>query len=150
MMKQSRGQGFGEEVKKRIILGTFALSAENYENYFEKAQKIRTLIKQEFATIFKTFDVVIGPTAATTAYKIGEEDIDSLAARTNDMLTVPANLAGLPAISLPCGFSNQGLPIGLQIFGNHFDERTVYRAAHAYEQATNHHKKRPVLEGESK
>lgn len=150
MMKKSRGQGFGDEVKKRIILGTFALSAGNYEKYFEKAQKIRTLIKQEFETIFKTYDVVISPTTATTAYKIGENNIDPLVAETNDMLTVTANLAGLPAISLPCGFTEEGLPMGLQIIGNYFDESTVYQAAHAYEQATNHHKKRPILEGESK
>lgn len=150
MMKLSRGQGFGDEVKKRIILGTFALSAGNYEVYYEKAQKIRTLIKQEFETIFKTYDVVIGPTAASTAYKIGETNIDPLTLQTADILTVPANLTGLPAISLPCGFSEEGLPMGLQIIGKHFDESTVYRAAYAYEQATNHHKKRPVLEGESK
>ncbi len=150
MMKLSRGQGFGDEVKKRIILGTFALSAGNYEVYYEKAQKIRTLIKQEFDTIFNTYDVVIGPTTASTAYKIGETNIDPLTLETADMLTVPANLAGLPAISLPCGFSEEGLPMGLQIIGKHFDESTVYRAAYAYEQATNHHKKRPELEGESK
>src|SRR5690625_1145345 len=150
MMKRSRGQGFGNEVKKRILLGTFALSAGNYEDYFQKAQKIRTLLRQEFDTIFKTYDIVIGPTTATTAYKLGEEDIDSMTARMNDILTVPANLAGLPAISLPCGFSEEGLPMGLQIIGNHFEESTVYRAAYAYEKATNHHKKRPPLEGESK
>lgn len=150
MMKLSRGQGFGDEVKKRIILGTFALSTGNYEAYYEKAQKIRTLIKQEFDTIFKTYDVVIGPTTATTAYKIGETNIDPLILETADMLTVPANLTGLPAISLPCGFSEEGLPMGLQIIGKHFDESTVYRAAYAYEKATNHHKKRPALEGESK
>jgi aspartyl-tRNA(Asn)/glutamyl-tRNA(Gln) amidotransferase subunit A len=150
MMKLSRGQGFGAEVKKRIILGTFALSTGSYEKYYEKAQKIRTLIKQEFDTIFNSYDVVIGPTTATTAYKISEKNIDPLTLETADMLTVPANLTGLPAISLPCGFSEEGLPMGLQIIGKHFDERTVYRAAHAYEKATNHHKKRPVLEGESK
>lgn len=150
MMKLSRGQGFGDEVKKRIILGTFALSAGNFEAYFEKAQKIRTLIKQEFETIFKTYDVVLGPTTATTAYKIGDTNIDPLSTYTDDMLTVPANLAGLPAISLPCGFSEEGLPMGLQIIGNHFAESTVYKVAHAYEKSTNHHKKRPVLEGENK
>lgn len=150
MMKLSRGQGFGDEVKKRIILGTFGLSAGNFEAYFEKAQKIRTLIKQEFETIFKTYDVVIGPTTATTAYKIGDTNIDPLSTYTDDMLTVPANLAGLPAISLPCGFSEEGLPMGLQVIGNHFAEGTVYKVAHAYEKATNHHKKRPALEGENK
>lgn len=150
MMKLSRGQGFGEEVKKRIILGTYALSAGNYEAYYEKAQKIRTLIKREFDTIFQTYDAVIGPTTATTAYKVGQKDIDPAVARMSDILTVPVNLAGLPAISLPCGFSEEGLPMGLQIIGKPFDEHTLYRAASAYEKATNHHKKRPMLEGESK
>lgn len=147
MMKQSRGQGFGDEVKKRILFGTYALSADNYVQYFEKAQKVRTLIKEEFATLFETYDVVMGPTSATTAYQI-DEDIDPNIGQMNDQLTVPVNLAGLPAISLPCGFSETELPIGLQIIGNHFEESKLYRVAHAYEQATNHHKKRPVLEGE--
>ena len=150
MMKLSRGQGFGDEAKKRIILGTFALSTGNYQTYYEKAQKIRTLIKQEFDTVFESYDIVIGPTTATTAYRIGEVNIDPATLETADMLTVPVNLAGLPAISLPCGFSEEGLPMGLQIIGKHFDETTVYRAAYAYEQATNHHKKRPELEGENK
>lgn len=150
MMELSRGQGFGEEVKKRIIFGTFALGSANYKNFYEKAQKIRTLIKKEFTTIFDTYDVVIGPTSATTAYKIGEENIDPLIRQTNDMLTVPVNLAGLPAISIPAGFSETGLPMGLQIIGKPFAEQTLYRAAYAYEKATNHHKKRPVLGGASK
>ena len=150
MMKLSRSQGFGDEVKKRILLGSYVLSAGHYETYFEKAQKIRTLITQEFETIFKTYDIVIGPTTARTAYKVGETNIDEATKRANDILTVPVNLAGLPAISLPCGFSEENLPMGLQIIGKAFDEHTLYRAAYAYEKATNHHKKRPVLEGENK
>lgn len=150
MMKQSRAEGFGEEVKKRILFGSYVLSAGHYETYFEKAQKIRTLIKREFDTIFKTYDLIIGPTSATTAYKVGDKNIDPKVSQMNDMLTVPANLAGIPALSLPCGFSEEGLPIGLQIMGNHFTEELVYQAAYAYENATNHHKKRPTLEGDDK
>lgn len=148
MMKKSRGEGFGAEVKKRILLGTFALSDENYVNYFEKAQKIRTRIKEDFASVFETYDLVIGPTTATPAYKLGEA-VDPAVHEMSDLLAVPANLASLPALSLPCGFSEAGLPIGLQMIGRPFDESTIYRAAYAYEQATNHHKKRPELEGEN-
>lgn len=147
VMKLSRGEGFGDEVKRRIILGTYVLSAGNYEKYFEKAQKLRTLIRQEFDNVFEKYDVVIGPTAPTTAYKLGDKDIDGQVKMMSDMLTVPVNLAGLPGISIPCGFSSEGLPMGLQIIGKHFDELTLYRAAYAYEQATNHHKRRPTLEG---
>lgn len=147
MMKQSRGQGFGSEVKKRIIFGTHVLSAGNYEQYFAKAQKIRTLIQKEFQTVFASYDVVMGPTSATTAYRLGEK-IDPAIATMNDLLTVAPNLAGLPALSLPCGFSEDGLPIGLQMIGNHFEESKLYRTAYAYEKATNHHKKSPVLGGE--
>lgn len=151
MMKQSRAQGFGEEVKKRIIFGSYVLSAGHYETYFEKAQKIRTLIKREFETIFKTYDLIIGPTSATTAYKVGDKSVDTRVSQMNDQLTVPANLAGIPALSIPCGFTEEeGLPIGLQMMGNHFAEELIYQAAYAYENATNHHKKRPVLEGDSK
>lgn len=149
MMEQSRGQGFGDEVKKRIIFGTYALSAGNYTNVFEKAQKIRTLIKQEFTTIFDSYDVVIGPTTADAAHRIGEK-IDPKIGAMNDLLAVPANLAGLPAISLPAGFSEVGLPLGLQIIGKPFAEQTLYRTAYAYEAATNHHKKRPMLGGVNK
>lgn len=150
MMKKSRAEGFGEEVKKRIIFGSYVLSAGHYETYFEKAQKIRTLLKREFETIFKTYDLIIGPTSATTAYKVGDKDINPKVAQMNDILTVPANLAGIPALSIPCGFSEEGLPMGLQIMGDHFAEKLVYQAAYAYEKATNHHKKRPVLEGDNK
>lgn len=147
MYKLSRSEGFGEEVKRRVMLGTYALSAGNYEDYFVKAQKVRTLIKQDFEKVFEDYDVIIGPTTATAALKFGEEVNDPRAMKMSDTLITPVNLAGVPAISIPCGFSKEGLPLGLQIIGKYFDEETVYRAAHAYEQATDHHTKRPQLGG---
>lgn len=147
MFTLSRSEGFGDEVKRRIMLGTFALSSGYYDAYYKKAQKVRTLIKNDFDSIFETFDVVMGPTNPTTAFKIGERIDDPLTMYANDILTIPVNLAGVPGISIPCGFSEAGLPIGLQIIGKHFDERTVYRTAHAFEQATDYHTKRPQLGG---
>lgn len=147
MFKKSRSEGFGEEVKRRIMLGTFALSSGYYDAYYKKAQKVRTLIKNDFDKIFEDYDVVIGPTTPTPAFKVGEKIADPLTMYANDILTIPVNLAGVPGISIPCGFSPEGLPIGLQIIGKHFDESTVYRAAHAYEQATDHHTKRPQIGG---
>ncbi|WP_018932387.1 Asp-tRNA(Asn)/Glu-tRNA(Gln) amidotransferase subunit GatA [Gracilibacillus lacisalsi] len=148
MFKESRAEGFGDEVKRRIMLGTFALSSGYYDAYYKKAQKVRTLIKNDFEKIFDEYDVVIGPTTPTPAYKIGEKIDDPLTMYTDDVLTTPVNLAGLPGMSIPCGFSSEGLPIGLQIIGRHFDEATIYRTAYAYEQATDHHKKRPNLGGD--
>lgn len=149
LMKRSRSEGFGDEVKRRIILGTFALSSDHKKEMFEKAQKVRTLIKREFETVFQYYDVIMGPTTPTPAYKIGEIIKDPLDMYVNDLLTVPINLAGVPAISVPCGFTEtEGLPLGLQIIGKPFAESTLYRTAYAYEQATNHHKKRPVLGGD--
>lgn len=145
MFKETRGQGFGLEVKQRIILGTYVLSSGNYEEYFLKAQKVRTLIRQDFDRVYETCDVLIGPTAPTTAFKIGEKIDDSLTMYYNDMLTIPANLAGLPAISVPAGFASNGLPVGMQIIGKAFDEPTVLRVAHAFEQQTDYHTKRPAL-----
>lgn len=147
VFKMSRGEGFGDEVKRRILLGTFALSANHAEDYYVKAQKVRTLIRQEFQAVFEKYDAIISPTTPTPAPKIGEKVKDPVTVYTNDLLTVPANLAGVPSLSLPCGFTETGLPIGLQITGNHFTEQTVYKIAHAYEQATNHHKKRAELGG---
>ena len=118
-IKSTRSEGFGEEVKRRIMLGTFALSSGYYDAYYKKAQQIRTLIKQDFENVFEKYDVVIGPTTPTTAFKIGEKIDDPLTMYTNDILTIPVNLAGLPGISLPCGFEN-GLPIGLQIIRKAF------------------------------
>ncbi|MGY4691124.1 Asp-tRNA(Asn)/Glu-tRNA(Gln) amidotransferase subunit GatA [Salibacterium sp. K-3] len=144
MYKETRSQGFGDEVKRRIMLGTFALSSGYYDAYYKKAQKVRTLIKRDFDQILEKYDVIVGPTAPTTAFKIGEKVNDPLTMYANDILTIPVNLAGVPAISVPCGFSG-GLPVGLQIISRPFEESTVYRAAHAYEQAAGHHKAKPEL-----
>jgi aspartyl-tRNA(Asn)/glutamyl-tRNA(Gln) amidotransferase subunit A len=135
MFLETRSQGFGAEVKRRIMLGTYALSSGYYDAYYLKAQKVRTLIRQDFENIFAKYDVVIGPTAPTTAFKIGEKVDDPLTMYVNDICTIPVNLAGLPAISVPCGLAD-GLPVGLQIIGKAFDEATILRVAHAYEQAT--------------
>ncbi|AEH49429.1 Asp-tRNA(Asn)/Glu-tRNA(Gln) amidotransferase subunit GatA [Parageobacillus thermoglucosidasius] len=144
MYKQTRSEGFGNEVKRRIMLGTFALSSGYYDAYYKKAQKVRTLIKQDFEKVFEKYDVIVGPTTPTPAFKIGEKTSDPLTMYANDILTIPVNLAGVPGISVPCGFVN-GLPVGLQIIGKHFDESTVYRVAHAFEQATDYHKQKPAL-----
>ncbi|RAS82801.1 Asp-tRNA(Asn)/Glu-tRNA(Gln) amidotransferase subunit GatA [Priestia endophytica] len=144
MYKQTRSEGFGDEVKRRIMLGTFALSSGYYDAYYKKAQQVRTLIKKDFEDVFEKYDVIVGPTTPTPAFKIGENVNDPLTMYANDILTIPVNLAGVPGISVPCGFSN-GLPLGLQIIGKHFDESTVYRVAHAFEQATDHHKQKPAL-----
>lgn len=138
---QTRTEGFGEEVKRRILLGTTVLTGDFNEAYFRKAQKVRTLIGNDFKAAFAHYDLVIGPTTPTPAFKFGEK-VDPLTMYMNDILTVPANLAGLPSLSVPSGYTDEGLPYGLQIIGKHFDERTIYRAAYAYEKATNHHKKR--------
>ncbi|MEH7223356.1 Asp-tRNA(Asn)/Glu-tRNA(Gln) amidotransferase subunit GatA [Bacillus sp. JJ1566] len=144
MYKQSRSEGFGDEVKRRIMLGTFALSSGYYDAYYKKAQKVRTLIKKDFEDVLEKYDVIIGPTTPTPAFKIGENMEDPLTMYANDILTIPVNLAGVPGISVPCGFSN-GLPLGLQIIGKHFDESTIYRVADAFEKATDHHKQKPQL-----
>ncbi|MED4618165.1 Asp-tRNA(Asn)/Glu-tRNA(Gln) amidotransferase subunit GatA [Priestia megaterium] len=144
MYKQSRSEGFGNEVKRRIMLGTFALSSGYYDAYYKKAQQVRTLIKQDFESVFENYDVIIGPTTPTPSFKIGEKTDDPLTMYANDILTIPVNLAGVPGISVPCGLSN-GLPLGLQIIGKHFNESTIYRVAHAFEQATEHHKAKPAL-----
>ncbi|WP_135449382.1 Asp-tRNA(Asn)/Glu-tRNA(Gln) amidotransferase subunit GatA [Planococcus citreus] len=138
----TRSEGFGDEVKRRIMLGTYALSSGYYDAYYKKAQKVRTLIKRDFDKAFENFDVIVGPTTPTPAFKIGEIIDDPLTMYANDILTIPVNLAGVPAISVPCGFDN-GLPLGLQIIGNYFDEETVYRVADAFEQATEFHKETP-------
>lgn len=144
MYVKSRSQGFGEEVKRRIMLGTYALSSGYYDAYYLKAQKVRTLIKQDFDQVFENYDVIIGPTAPTTAFPIGSQVNDPLTMYLNDIVTIPVSLAGVPAISVPCGFAD-GMPVGLQIIGKAFDESTVLRVAHAYEQNTEHHKLRPQL-----
>lgn len=144
MYRKSRSQGFGPEVKRRIMLGTYALSSGYYDAYYLKAQKVRTLIKGDFDNVFKQYDLIIGPTAPTPAFRIGEQVGDPLTMYLNDICTIPVSLAGVPAISVPCGTAD-GLPIGLQIIGKAFDETTVLRAAHAFEAHTEHHKLRPQL-----
>lgn len=141
---KSRSQGFGPEVKRRIMLGTYALSSGYYDAYYLKAQKVRTLIKQDFDKVFESYDLIVGPTAPTTAFRIGEQVDDPLTMYLNDIMTIPVSLAGVPAISIPCGLSN-GLPVGLQLIAKPFNETTILRAAHAFEQNTNHHQAVPQL-----
>ena len=136
MYRQTRDGGFGMEVKRRIMLGTYALSAGYYDAYYLKAQKVRTLLTRDFEEAFKKVDVIAAPTAPTPAFKLGEKVNDPLAMYLADIYTVTANLAGIPGISVPCGETREGLPIGLQLFGRHFDEATVLRAAHAFEQSS--------------
>jgi aspartyl-tRNA(Asn)/glutamyl-tRNA(Gln) amidotransferase subunit A len=133
MYRRTRDQGFGAEVKRRILLGTYALSAGYYDAYYLKAQKVRTLIAREFEQAFQTVDAIVTPTAPTVAFRLGEKTGDPLAMYLNDVYTVTADLAGVPAISVPCGNNSEGLPVGLQILGRHFDEGTILRLAHAVE-----------------
>ncbi len=142
---QSRSQGFGPEVKRRIMLGTYALSAGYYDAFYKKGQQVRTLIKRDFDEAFKKVDVIATPTAPTAAFKIGEKSADPLQMYLSDIFTISVNLAGIPGISIPCGFTQNNLPIGLQILGRHFDEESVFRASFAYEQATDWHKRRAKL-----
>jgi aspartyl-tRNA(Asn)/glutamyl-tRNA(Gln) amidotransferase subunit A len=144
LYRKSRSEGFGAEVKRRIMLGTYALSSGYYDAYYLKAQKVRTLIKQDFDQVFANYDVIIGPTAPTPAFKIGEQVDNPLTMYLNDILTIPVNLAGIPAISVPCGLVD-GMPVGLQIIGKALGEATVLRTAHAFEQNTEFHKLRPQL-----
>lgn len=142
--EKSRSEGFGPEVKRRIMLGTYALSSGYYDAYYKKAQQVRTLIKNDFDQAFEKYDVIIGPTAPTTAFPIGSQVNDPLTMYLNDICTIPVNLAGIPAISIPCGIAD-GMPIGLQIIGKAWNESTVLRTAHAFEQGTEFHKLRPSL-----
>jgi aspartyl-tRNA(Asn)/glutamyl-tRNA(Gln) amidotransferase subunit A len=141
---KTRSEAFGEEVKRRIMLGTYALSLGYYDAYYKQALKMRTLIKEEFDKVFEKFDVLISPTSPTTAFKIGEKIDDPLKMYMSDICTVPINIAGIPAISIPCG-SVEGLPVGLQIMGKHFNESTILRVAYTFEQNTDFHKQRPAL-----
>jgi aspartyl-tRNA(Asn)/glutamyl-tRNA(Gln) amidotransferase subunit A len=145
MYMRTRDEGFGAEVKRRIMLGTYALSAGYYEAYYKKAQQVRTLIRQDFEAAFRQVDVIVAPTAPTPAFKIGEKTDDPLQMYLSDVYTVPINLAGIPGISLPCGFSSAGLPIGLQIIGKPFDEETILQVAYAFEQQTEYHRRKPSL-----
>jgi aspartyl-tRNA(Asn)/glutamyl-tRNA(Gln) amidotransferase subunit A len=143
MYRRSRGEGFGAEVKRRIMTGTYVLSAGYYDAYYLKAQRVRALINEDFARAFKDVDVLIGPTTPTPAFPIGAKTSDPITMYLNDIYTIGANLAGLPAISVPCGFV-QGLPVGLQIVGPHFSEARVLATAHAYQRATDWHTRIPV------
>ncbi|MCK9417824.1 MAG: Asp-tRNA(Asn)/Glu-tRNA(Gln) amidotransferase subunit GatA [Nitrospirae bacterium] len=145
MYMKSRSQGFGPEVKRRIMLGTYALSAGYYDAYYKKGQQVRTLIKRDFDEAFKSVDIIATPTAPTAAFKIGEKSADPLQMYLSDIFTISVNLAGIPGISIPCGFTKNDLPIGLQLLGRHFDEESVLHASFAYEQATDWHKKRAAL-----
>jgi len=145
MYTTTRGQGFGPEVKRRIMLGTYALSAGYYDAYYLKAQQVRTLIKADFDVAFEKVDVVVGPTTPSTAFRIGEKSGDPLQMYLSDVFTLSMNLAGICGLSLPCGFDDAGLPIGLQVMGPAWGEEQALRTAYAYEQATEWHTQRPVL-----
>ncbi len=143
--QKTRGQGFGPEVKRRIMLGTYALSAGYYEAYYGKAQKVRTLIRRDFEKAFEQVDIIATPTAPTPAFKIGEKSADPLQMYLSDIFTISCNLAGLPGMSLPCGFTSAGLPVGLQILGRPFGEETVLRTGYHYEQSAEWHRKHPRI-----
>jgi aspartyl-tRNA(Asn)/glutamyl-tRNA(Gln) amidotransferase subunit A len=136
MYRKTRDQGFGAEVKRRIMLGTYVLSAGYYDAYYLKAQKVRALLRQDFANAFKRCDLILTPTTPTPAFRFGEKVDDPLAMYLNDIYTVTANLSGGPGISVPCGLSSEGLPIGLQLLGPYWSESTLFRAAHAYETSS--------------
>ncbi|MBI4335515.1 MAG: Asp-tRNA(Asn)/Glu-tRNA(Gln) amidotransferase subunit GatA [Candidatus Omnitrophica bacterium] len=145
MYKRTRSAGFGREAKRRIILGTYSLSSGYYEAYYLKALKVRALIKKDFDDAFKSCDAILTPTSPTPAFKIGEKMDDPLSMYLSDIFTISVNLAGLPAVSIPCGFTSGNLPIGMQIIGKPFDEGTILRTAYAFEQNTDFHKRRPEL-----
>ena len=144
MYNKTRAEGFGDEVKRRIMIGTYALSAGYYDAFYLKAQKVRTLIKQDFENAFKDVDVLVSPTVPTTAFKAGEKD-DPLSMYLLDLMTIPVNMAGLPGISVPCGFDRNGMPIGLQIVSNVLREDLLFEVGHAYEQATDWHTRSPQI-----
>ena len=143
MYTETRARGFGKEVKRRIILGTYVLSAGYYDAYYRKASQVRTLMKTDFDEAYKQVDIIVTPTAPTPAFRIGEKVENPLQMYLSDIFTIPVNLAGIPALSVPCGFSHEGLPIGLQIMGKHFDEGMLLRAAYTFEQNTDFHLKEP-------
>mmetsp|Transcript_8512 Transcript_8512/g.4642 ORF Transcript_8512/g.4642 Transcript_8512/m.4642 type:complete len:487 (+) Transcript_8512:3137-4597(+) len=145
MYKNTRSKGFGPEVVRRIILGTYALSAGYFDAYYKKASKIRTLIIEDYKKAFKTCNLIVSPVTPTPAFKIGDKDQNPLAMYLSDIFTLSANMAGIPAISIPCGFSKKKLPIGLQIKGGHFEEGAILKLAFNFEQATDFHKEKPLL-----
>jgi aspartyl-tRNA(Asn)/glutamyl-tRNA(Gln) amidotransferase subunit A len=145
MYMNTRAKGFGAEVKRRIMLGSYALSSGYYDAYYKKGQQVRTLIKNDFDNAFKEVDVIVTPTSPTPAFRVGEKSADPLQMYLSDIFTISVNLAGVPAISVPCGFTKDNLPVGLQIIGRHFDEEAILKVAHAYEQGTEWHLRRPSL-----
>jgi aspartyl-tRNA(Asn)/glutamyl-tRNA(Gln) amidotransferase subunit A len=145
MYEETRSLGFGDEAKRRIMLGTYALSSGYYDAYYLRGQKVRTLIKNDLDEVFKDCDVIMTPTSPTVSFKVGEKFSDPLSMYLSDIYTIPANLAGIPAISIPCGFSKSGLPIGLQLMGRAFDEEMLLRISYTYEQNTEWHLKKPNL-----
>ena len=146
MYERTRGEGFGPEVKARIMLGTYALSAGYYDAYYLKAQKVRTLIRDDFLKAFSSCDALLTPTSPTAAFRLGEKVDDPLQMYLSDIFTISCNLASLPGMSIPCGLTASGLPIGLQVLGRPFDEGTLFRIGHAYQQATDWHARRPRME----
>ena len=146
MYSKTRAAGFGAEVKRRVMLGTYVLSAGYYDAYYGQAQKVRTLVRRDFDQAFERVDLLVAPTTPGVAFKMGEK-ADPLQMYLNDIFTVPVNLAGLPGVSIPGGFTQAGLPIGLQLIGRAFDEATLLRAAHAYQSVTDWHTRRPALNG---
>lgn len=143
MYSRSRAEGFGSEVKRRIMLGTYALSSGYYDAYYLKASKVRNLIRQDFLSAFEKVDVILCPTSPTPAFRLGERIENPLEMYLSDVFTIPANLAGIPGISVPCGFTRDNLPVGMQIMGKHFDEATLLKVARAFERETDYHLKRP-------
>ena len=145
MVRRTRGVGFGPEVKRRIMLGTYALSAGYYDAYYGQAQKVRTLIKRDFDRAFEEVDIIACPVAPSTAFRLGEHTGDPLAMYLEDVFTLPTNLAGVPGLALPVGFDSKSLPVGIQFLGAHFREEVLFRAAHAYQGVTDWHKRIPVV-----
>ena len=141
---KSRSEGFGPEVQRRIMLGTFSLSAGSYDKHFKKAGQVRTLIINDFAKVFENYDLILGPTAPTPAWDLGARVDDPIAMYLADLLTIPVNLAGLPGISIPAGFVD-GLPVGMQLIGKRYDEATIYQVAGAFEATTDFHQQLPVI-----
>jgi aspartyl-tRNA(Asn)/glutamyl-tRNA(Gln) amidotransferase subunit A len=144
MYKKTRAEGFGAEVKRRILIGTYALSAGYYDAYYLKAQQVRRLIADDHQRAFRDVDVIMGPTAPSTAFPFGDKSDDPVQMYLNDIFTIAANLAGLPAMSIPCGFDAKGLPVGLHLVANYFDEAKLLNVAHRYQQATDWHLKKPT------
>ena len=145
--KNSRSEGFGEEVKRRIILGTYVLSSGYYDAYYKKAQKVRTVVKETYNELFKKYDLLLTPTSPTTAFKIGEKSSNPIEMYLADVCTVPVNVAGLPGMSIPCSLDTNGMPIGFQLIAKPFNEETIFRAAYTYEQNTNFRENKPSFKG---